>query len=343
MEFVVAPVLEVGPWGAISVCSAECGGGTLTEVRAIEVNSDHGGEQCPEDLERSVECNTQPCPVDCMLSGWTNSGTCSTTCGGGVVRQIKTVLVMNAFGGKACDANQEQWTDCNTEACPVNCEWGQWTGWSPCSAACAEGTTDRTREIVVHKAHGGADCTGPDTESEPCMSAPCPVDGAWDEWSEWGECGQQCGEGYKKASRGILTAPAYGGKPLDGLPQKDATCIVKPCPIDCELGPWEKAEGKEGECTETCGGGVYKEVREIFQITLCRFHIEQDPFTSEKKLRCLKKPSENGEQFTFRDSQMFAVRFGRSSQKRITTALSARRTARAMCLATRTPARWTAR
>merc|ERR1719201_2665073 len=65
------------------------------------------------------------------------------------------------------------------------------------------------------------------------------------------------------ANRGILTAQAYGGLPLDGLPQKDTTCIVKACPIDCELGPWQKAEGKDGECTETCGGGVYKEVREV--------------------------------------------------------------------------------
>ena len=105
----------------------------------------------PGGPERSVECNTQNCPVDCLLSGWTNSGTCTTTCGGGVVKKVRTVLMAAMHGGLECHPEQEKWEECNTEPCPIDCEWAPWTGWSKCSAFCGEGTSERTRVIAARR------------------------------------------------------------------------------------------------------------------------------------------------------------------------------------------------
>ena len=45
---------EITEWGVVADCDASCGGGGRLERREITVNSDHGGEACPSDLERTV-------------------------------------------------------------------------------------------------------------------------------------------------------------------------------------------------------------------------------------------------------------------------------------------------
>ena len=50
-------------WGVVADCDKTCGTGGRLEKREITVNSDHGGDSCPSDLERTVPCNPDPCPV----------------------------------------------------------------------------------------------------------------------------------------------------------------------------------------------------------------------------------------------------------------------------------------
>merc|ERR1719424_2668596 len=276
----------ISEWGAISTCSRECGGGTLEEERVIEVNSDHGGDACPTELARSVPCNEDPCPVDCVLSSWTTDGTCSQTCGGGVVRDIKTVLVQTAYGGEECDPDMERWSDCNMDPCPIDGVWNLWGGWSPCSAPCGEGDSTRIRDIRVHAANGGLACSGDTEETNACTAGPCPVDGVWGEWSAFSDCSEWCGEGLAYASRSPLTAPAYGGSPLEGLANKEEECMVKQCPVDCEVGDWEPVENQE--CTKTCGGGLKKEKRTI--VTEAAHEGEECPADLERDVPCNEDP-----------------------------------------------------
>ena len=171
---------EITAWAQTGPCDKQCGTGSMPQSREITVNSDHGGEACPSDLERSVPCNTHPCPVACVLSGWTETGTCSQTCGGGVVKKVRTMLIAPMHGGLECHPEQEKWEECNTEPCPVNCEWAPWTGWSKCSAFCGEGTSERTRVKTMFAAHGGKECNGRSRQEMGCTAPPCAVDGVWD-------------------------------------------------------------------------------------------------------------------------------------------------------------------
>ena len=55
----------------------------------------------------------------CVLSGWQETGTCSQTCGGGVVKKVRTVLKAAEHGGLECHPEQEKWEECNAEPCPI--------------------------------------------------------------------------------------------------------------------------------------------------------------------------------------------------------------------------------
>ncbi|MBU38166.1 MAG: hypothetical protein CMA59_01430, partial [Euryarchaeota archaeon] len=252
---------EITEWGVVADCDASCGGGGRLERREITVNSDHGGEACPSDLERTVPCNEDPCPIDCVLASWTNDGTCTQECGGGVQHQVKAIIVAPQFNGASCHPDQERWIACNEQPCAVNCEWTAFSGWSPCSSACGDGTSERTRTVAVYAAHGGVECSGESREMQDCTSVPCPIDGVWGEWSDWGTCDEQCGVGQHFRTRSPETAHAYGGVPVEGPATEYQECQDKPCPIDCEVSGWSVASG--ASCSVSCGGGVIEETRSV--------------------------------------------------------------------------------
>merc|ERR1719464_640946 len=87
-------------WSNTGSCSATCGQGIQTQTRTVLSEAAHGGEACPTDLIREISCNVSIChPVDCVVSDWSNSGSCSTTCGEGRQTQTRTVHTEAAHGG----------------------------------------------------------------------------------------------------------------------------------------------------------------------------------------------------------------------------------------------------
>ena len=77
--------------------------------------------------------------------------------GEGLARESRDVLVGSAFGGAACP-ELERNVPCFAGPCPVDCVVGEWTPWTNCSAICGDGTSERTREMLVAAAHAGKPC-----------------------------------------------------------------------------------------------------------------------------------------------------------------------------------------
>jgi hypothetical protein len=80
-------------WGA---CSTSCGLGTRTKTRTVTVEMAHGGEPC-QGTEEAEDCDELPCPVDCVIDGWTPWTTCSQECAKEPGASEKTVVAALDF------------------------------------------------------------------------------------------------------------------------------------------------------------------------------------------------------------------------------------------------------
>ena len=63
-----------GSWRNVTRCSATCGGGTMNQARDCKSpNQKHGDDDCVGNGERTIDCNTQPCPGIACYSTMQNS------------------------------------------------------------------------------------------------------------------------------------------------------------------------------------------------------------------------------------------------------------------------------
>jgi hypothetical protein len=151
-----------------STCSAKCGGGTKTKSRTVTQEAMNGGRPCAaigpltSDPEK---CNTQPCPIDCDMSSWTQ-GACS--CATKTQTNTRNVLTQAANCGKQCGPTSET-VSCSPQNCPVDCAMSQW---APGTCSCATKTQTNTRTITGQPANGGQQC-GPTSETVSCTPQNC--------------------------------------------------------------------------------------------------------------------------------------------------------------------------
>ncbi|XP_068730538.1 coadhesin-like isoform X2 [Montipora capricornis] len=116
-----------GPWGAFSVCTVTCGGGTRERTRSCDnPKPEFGGKTCEgQGLGESVQtesCNVElPCPIDGGYTNWTEYTQCTVSCGGGTHQRSRDCTNPKpAHGGKNCEklGSAMEIQECNTEACP---------------------------------------------------------------------------------------------------------------------------------------------------------------------------------------------------------------------------------
>jgi len=108
--------------------------GTQTRTRAITVDVAHGGAECPA-LTESRTCDLM-CPVDCVMSDFSEWSECSEPCGGGTRTRTRQVVSGAENGGAECGATEET-EACNEQHCPVDCAVSDFGGWSTCEGNCA--------------------------------------------------------------------------------------------------------------------------------------------------------------------------------------------------------------
>jgi len=110
-------------WSNFGACSDPCGGGTQMRTRTCTPPT-NGGKPCSGDTEEQQDCNIQPCPVDGVLSEWSNFGACSTTCGDGTQVRTRT-CTPPSHGGNPCSGSTEEQQDCNLQVCPSTDLWSE--------------------------------------------------------------------------------------------------------------------------------------------------------------------------------------------------------------------------
>ena len=62
------------PLTGYTPCTKTCGGGKQHRSRVIRPSGAYG-EECPSNSYEEVDCNTQPCPIDCKMSPWFTDAT----------------------------------------------------------------------------------------------------------------------------------------------------------------------------------------------------------------------------------------------------------------------------
>lgn len=246
---------KVSQWSDWSECDAVCGGGLTHRDRFIVQSDRNGGQSCPP-LREETQCNTQACPIDCVIGDWSDWSACNKPCGGGVQIRNRSVIVQPDKGGQACPSTQEV-KDCNTQTCPQDCEVGDWSGWSGCDKPCGGGKQSRTRTVITSSHDGGKDC--PELiEYHDCNTQECPIDCKVGEWGPLSECSKPCGGGIKTQTRQILEEAKFGGIGCPAVSRSEE-CNTQPCDVDCQVGEWSPW----AECDKVCGGGKQKRVRTI--------------------------------------------------------------------------------
>ena len=58
------------------------------------------------------------------------------------------VTVAPAHGGQICPEEYERYMPCSLDPCPIDCEYSEWSGWSPCDASCGPGEQIVTRMVI---------------------------------------------------------------------------------------------------------------------------------------------------------------------------------------------------
>jgi hypothetical protein len=106
------PCPEWTPWSEWS-CDAACGEGTETRSRNDKYVTDK-----IETESRPCE-NLQPCPVDCVMSEWSEFGACSKSCGTGEQSQTRSVITESQHGGSECPTELSQSQECFIQDCDL--------------------------------------------------------------------------------------------------------------------------------------------------------------------------------------------------------------------------------
>jgi hypothetical protein len=152
---------------------------------------------------------------------------------------------------------------CNLGECPIHGRYGEWSNFSVCSQTCGNSTKTRTRICDnPFPSYGGRDCKdlGPDSDTVPCDTRPCPIHGNYSDWLEFSPCFKTCGNS-SKIRRRFCTNPAtrFGGDNCSvlGSDFEEIPCDQAPCPVHGNFSDWSEFS----KCSRTCGNSVKKRYR----------------------------------------------------------------------------------
>merc|ERR1719261_2075984 len=153
-------------------------------------------------------------------------------CGTGTHQRIRSVTRQAENGGAVCPTKLVDVADCNTDACPLDCEMSAWGAWSACPDSCGKGQQTATRNEKRAAVAGGAIC-GATLRTRDCHDASCPVACEEGVWTAWSTCTKTCGGGSRKKTR-TQVQPRFNGLAC-GASSMTELCSQAACPTDCKV------------------------------------------------------------------------------------------------------------
>ena len=257
-------------WSDFSPCSVSCGNGTMKRTRncslPLPTNRDQHNCSFIGPSEEVKSCFLRECPLDENYSQWSVFNNCSKTCGGGIKKRSRTCSnPESGLGGRNCSSLglTIEVKNCNTQPCPIDGGYSEWTEFSQCTVSCGNGTRHRTRSCSrPQPKYGGRDCVhlGSNIEIAICNNTFCPTHGGFSEWSTFSKCTRTCDKGIQKRSRKCSNPePSHGGKDCSSLGAHVETrvCNTQHCPVNGGFTEWTRW----GECSRSCGVGIKNRTR----------------------------------------------------------------------------------
>ena len=243
-------------WTKWSPCSVTCSWGTRVRVRSCDnPKPQNGGRPCPGNKKEAKYCYLGSCPVNGGWSIWTAWSSCTASCFNGTkMRSRKCNNPSPQNGGNWCDGVSTHAERCNTEPCPLDGSWSDWSGWGECSVTCSKGIQVRLR-TCSHPLpqYGGKNCSGDSSDIKHCELRSCPLDGIWSSWTQWTSCSKTCSNGTRTRNRTCSNPPPqYGGKICSGNSSDIKYCNLRSCPLDGIWSSWTQWTS----CSKTCSNGT---------------------------------------------------------------------------------------
>ena len=205
-----------------------------SRIRVVIQEAASKGSQCPS-LAETVPCNTDACPADCKVSGWSAWTKCTSACGGGRKSRTRTVLAApDAYGVQCPPRSAVQ--NCNSHACAVDCKMSSWTQWGACSKSCGVSYKFQQHQIERMSEYGGKRC-GSLIASKKYAVPACPLDCQLEGRGTWGVCSERCGGGVQTRALFVKQFPVGTGmacppRNLAGAWTDKQACNTQACPIE---------------------------------------------------------------------------------------------------------------
>lgn len=268
-------------WSDWSVCSVSCARGTTFRKRKVKKSASQCGNfPVGKSMETNICEVNVPCVPDrdCEFGTWSAWGPCSADCDG-TQQRSRAVKHYGLGHGSWCSGGLKEIRPCNPKlgdhrplGCrrdePVDCEIGEWTHWSSCTAHCDGGVQRRTRVVLQRASHGGRGCLAALSEVNECNRHLCtssngPVDCEVGQWEEWGLC-NKC-DGERTRFRNILRYASDGGRTCDQMGIREVDKCPRSCNgnLYCTWASWEDW----AECSKTCGRGGKRRRRRYLHLT----------------------------------------------------------------------------
>uniref|UniRef100_A0A3Q2FVB7 Spondin-1 n=1 Tax=Cyprinodon variegatus TaxID=28743 RepID=A0A3Q2FVB7_CYPVA len=188
----------LSPWSDWSECSVTCGRGVRKRQRMLKSDP----AECTEELEQTEKCMLPECPIDCMMSEWSEWSECNKSCGKGHTIRTRMIKLEPQFGGSSCPETIQR-KKCKIRKCrtkggggskpkgpgrfsrretvshsiwdlkksysPAACRMQPWTSWTECTKPCGGGLQERFRTV---KRRAKGNCKDR-REIRACNNQPC--------------------------------------------------------------------------------------------------------------------------------------------------------------------------